>query len=813
MSAAALDNHSLRPNIILITVDTFRPDRLGYYGHDRDTSPNLDALSREGVFFKQAFATSAWTTPGLISLHTSLHAPAHGVDVRGRSLDPDVETLAEVLTAAGYRAPDIFFLTDIPNFRNLGLEAYEGRRRYLKKGDEILFRWLEEEAARRSDGNERPSENPFFLYYHYRDLHQPYNPGPEYEALYTPSSFGHALSPLTWLRAALAKEKMELVKREVMLPRGVIDFASWDRSWIAALYDGQIRKLDTEFFGRLRRTLKLTGLDENALVIISADHGEELLDHGLVGHVSTFKEARLYDELIRVPLIMWAPGILPAGRVIDEPVQNIDVMPTVLELVGLDVPAGAQGRSLLPLVESRGNWQPRPVFCATSGGGYTADSQQYVRRMRAVRTNRWKLTHAIPDEETILYDLKRDPLELDNVAAEHAGVADSLSKLLTAWLRDNVRASAEEGEAASEAGARLGAVAIPEILEPADGDTVAWLGADQSIRLKWTGDFARSYTVEYSVGQGVYHLEGELTAVGNEPQYGPFHEDFWNSLVLYNPWRFRVFASGQPAARSEWVTFNLAPTRPSETGMSLTAVLMMAVKATSEAIAELVKLASGLGLATVDFLRWMSRASIADVSAWALIATLVATICRPALRKLGGRRCRLWGEALAYIAVVFATVPVFPSVWRVLLSHTEGAVRHLGIVVVAALLVGMAVAVWRRFKGRAILPYVTLAGIVACYTYLLAMFGTFPAERLHLVEYGLVAFFLVRALRLDLTGRNAFAVAFVLTGVIGLVDEVIQGVLPQRFFELKDVLLNVVSGGLGLIGVALAFPEKADSDD
>ena len=188
---ASSSQEGQRPNILLITVDTFRPDHLSYYGYPRETSPELDRFSGEGVFFRQAFTTSGWTAPGLISIHTSLYAPAHAVDVRGKSLDPGVTTLAEALRGAGYRAPDIFFLTDIPNFKHLGFEPYSDRNKHLKHGDEILFRWLRDEAAvSPSTDSTGAATAPFFLYYHYRDLHQPYAPGSAYEALYTPASFG-----------------------------------------------------------------------------------------------------------------------------------------------------------------------------------------------------------------------------------------------------------------------------------------------------------------------------------------------------------------------------------------------------------------------------------------------------------------------------------------------------------------------------------------------------------------------------------------------------------------------------------------------
>ena len=425
-----------RPNILLITADTFRPDRLGYYhGGNRDgvpagVSPHLDTLSSEGVFFRQAFTTSAWTAPGLISIHTSLYAPVHGVDVRGRSLDPSVTTLAEALSAAGYRAPGVFFLKNVPNFRHLGMdESFPGRDRYLRDGDEVLFHWLEHESGR--------DERPFFVYYHYRDLHQPYAPGPEYEEPYLERVFGGRYDPFGRLARLLAAEKMALVRREIMLVRGLVEFDEADRDWVLALYDAQIRRMDELLFQRLRSTLTRTGLAHNTVVLISADHGEELLDHGLIGHVSTFQEARLYDELIRIPLIAWFPRVLPAGRVIDEPVQCIDVMPTLLELAGVPTPEQAQGRSLLPLIAASPDWEERPVFLETSGGGYTADERQYAERARAVRTERWKLIRTVDADGGLageeLYDLGADPGERGSVLSAHPETADSLRALLRSW--------------------------------------------------------------------------------------------------------------------------------------------------------------------------------------------------------------------------------------------------------------------------------------------------------------------------------------------------------------------------------------------
>ena len=665
------------PNIILITADTFRPDRLGFYDKGdlsrRSVSPHLDTLSSEGVFFRQAFTTSAWTTPGLISIHTSLHAPAHGVDVRGRRLDPSVTTLAEALTAAGYRAPGLFFLNDMPNFSNLGMdETFPGRDRYLRDGDEVLFHWLEKEST--------TDEAPFFAYYHYRDLHQPYAHGPEFEEPYLREVFGPSYDPFGWLARMAVSEKMALVQHEIMLVRELIEFDSSDRDWVRALYDAQIRRMDEQFIRRLRLTLVQTGLADNTLLVVSADHGEELIDHGLIGHVSTFKEGRLYDELIRIPLIAWLPGRLPPGRVIDDPVQCVDVMPTVLELAGVPVPEQVQGRSLLPLIAEETGWEQRAVFCETSGGGYTADVRQYADRTRAVRTQRWKLIRTVPGDGAPateeLYALNLDPHELDNVAAEFPGIADSLRVLLKSWsMQCQVRKALNNSQSTGSKNRTVQAEPLdaspsdprrhpPRILYPQSGDTLGWAGAGQTIQLYWTGEREASYVIEYSVGEGNYHLTGELSVAGSKPAYGPFHSTFWNSLVLYNPWNFRVRRAdvGNELA-SAWVTFNLVSTDDTDGSLSVNALLMTAAIQAGQGASEMILLVRGLAAGLFEFAVWVTNLPAADVSAWLVIGAIVMAAVWPRLRvTIGAERGRAWILVLVYIGVVYGTLGVFPVV-------------------------------------------------------------------------------------------------------------------------------------------------------
>jgi len=789
VSADAAESN--QPNILLITVDTFRPDHLGYYGYPLDTSPHLDTLASEGVFFKQAFSSSGWTTPGLISILTSLYEPTHAVDIRGRRLSPEVETLPDALRQVGYQAPDIFFLTEIPNFANLGFSPYARRDELIDDGDEILFHWLEQEAD---------AARPFILYYHYRDLHLPYAPGEPYESMFMPNAFAATFSWLSVFKRFIAREKIAVVKGNVMISRGDMDFAPRDRPWVEALYDAEIRRLDTEFFARLRRTLSATGLDENTIVVVSADHGEELLDRDLVGHISTFKEARLYDEIIRIPLLIRFPGRLPAGKIIDEPVQCVDIMPTLLELTGTPVPEGVQGHSLLPLIDER-PWEPKPLFFASSSGGYTANEAEYQRRIHAVRTERWKLIDNHWEGSYELYDLVADSLELDNVLDRYPSVADSLRTLLNEWVlyaRPRVyREPLPESDDAEESLWQ----GTPEILFPQDGDTLLYQGAERAIKLQWTGPGEGEYAIEYEVGIGTYHLAGEITESSSSPVYGPFQANFWNSLVLYNPWKFRVYLRDRPEAKSEWVEFNLAASGGGETAFSIGMLLLQAPAAFSGAVVHIYNLGWGILRGIGDLYLLVVAIGAADLSAYVLILVLLLSLLTPVFDRLGSVRSKAWGWALGYIVFVYSTIPVLPQVWRVLVEYTEDSVRYLGIVIVGLGLSVLALGVWRRSRGRRLLAFLVLGFISAVYVYLLEVYAKFPAERLHLVEYGFMGYVLFRALRLDMGPLPAYLGSFIIGVLVGIGDECIQWVLPQRFFEVKDIQLNAISVALGLIVV------------
>ena len=515
-------------------------------------------------------------------------------------------------------------------------------------------------------------------------------------------------------------------------------------------------------------------------------------------------------------------------------------MPTLLELAGAPFPDGMQGSSLLPLLRAEGSWRQRPAYFETSAGGYTANATQYKLRTRALRTERWKLLKT-SDTQLELFDLREDPREKRDVYGRHLQVADSLHHQLNEWVlatqpRATIGSTVPAQSTPSEPGHRSLHILSPaagagtpgpsslhilspaagagtsgpsslHILSPAAGDTLHYAGASESIELSWSGPEVGAYTIEYEVGEGVYHMRGVLSDLGRNPTFGPFHPSFWNSLVLYNPWKFRVVAVGEPDIESAWVTFYLAPAS-GENGAGSAAALSARFYALLGDIASLV---AGLTQGAIALALWTAHTvSTGDLTGFLLIGFLVSAI---AVRLAGRRRATAWGIACVYVLAVYATVPTMRHVWDTLEELTGGAVRHLGATAVAGIAIVLAWRLWRRVGSRPA-PYIVLAAVAGVYAYVLHIHAQFPAERLHLVQYGLVGFLLFRALRLDLRAPVAYGVSLGLTALVGLGDEVIQWVLPDRFFQLSDVQLNAISGGLGLIATRLVVgPVSGDKED
>ncbi|MDA0747437.1 MAG: VanZ family protein [bacterium] len=760
-----------RPNVLLITVDTFRPDHLGAYGYSRETSPVLDRFAQEGVLFQNTISSSSWTTPGLLSVLTGLWAPTHGVDVRGKSLRPGTPTFATVLRKAGYAAPDILYLSSIPNLQNLGLTvSYKDRDTYLPNGDEVLFRALE--AYR---------DSTFFLYYHYRNLHLPYSPSPPYDRMFTPEAF----NPL-----GFGKEKVETVRRNVTIPQGSVVLQEEDQDWIVGLYDGQVREMDDAFFKPLYETLKRLGIYEKTLVIVTADHGEELMEHGFIGHPSTSFKGSAFDELLKIPLVMSCPSLLPQGRVVQMQVQNVDIFPTVLDLLALPVPEAVQGRSLMPVIRGEAMAE-RPAFTETTPGGYQATPEMLKMRIRAMRTSKWKLihTHGPGVDRYELYDLEKDPEERQDVAVRYPDMTGQMRVELHQWVLAS-QPSVEENKLQPSSDVKVGPI---QVLFPVDGATFGYEDVGKTVAVRWTGPEEMVYTIEYRVGEGNYHLEGEMSVQGNAAQYGPYTEEMWNMLALYNPFSFRVKA-GETA--SPWVTFTVMPLE----GATPSRLAMLGV-ATLFWWGEARLFLTGLGQGALQLIPLAARVKPVDMVSAGLLLAILTGLFRPLLLRLGTDRIWRWGMVLAYVGLIYSTLSVMPKIWGTLWGFTQGRIDYAGTVVTGMVL-GVA-PVWLMLRYRRLLPLLVLLPVAVGYVWVLMELGRSPAERLHLAEYGLLSFLVFRALRIDMPKGAAYLWGVLIAACVGGVDEGIQWVLPSRVFEWKDVGLNLLSSALGMAMVAI----------
>lgn len=774
LTGIALPVAAERPNVLLITVDTFRPDRLSAYGHTRNTSPYLDQLAADGVLFEQTVSSSSWTTPGLLSVLTGQWAPTHAVDVRGKSLKPGTPTMATLLREAGYAAPDILYLSSIPNFSNLGLtESYPDRDKYLPDGDAVLFRALE--AYR---------DSTFFLYYHYRNLHLPFLSSPEFDRMYTQKGFD---------RSPSVRSKVEIVQENVTIPIGTVNFEHSDRAWVLDLYDAQIREMDEQLFKPLIAHLKNLGLYKNTLIIVTADHGEELLERGFIGHPSTSFKGTAYDELIRIPLMMIHPAHLPKNTRIPQQVHQVDILPTVLHLLNLPIPNTVQGRSLLPLIRGEIS-DERPAFSETTPGGYQATPDMMKTRLRTMRTSEWKLihTHGPGVDRYELYHLKTDPQERRNIVETHPEIFADMRTALHRWVLESQPATAPLAEASGA----MPTEAI-HVLFPKDGDAFRYEDVGKTVSVRWTGPEDALYTLEYRVGEGNYHLTGTMQVRGNAPQYGPFTDEMWNMLALYNPFAFRILVDGKPELSSPWVQFTVVPTADAKPPSWWTPVKLATLFWWGEAAL----LFGGLGLGLLDLLRWMGNIALIDIISAALLLAIAIGVARAPLARLGAARIKHWGIAALWVGLIFSTLSILPSVWRALWVHTQGRIDYIGTLATASAVLGMAA--FLVISCRRVWPFLGLIALASVYGWLLINLSTSPAERLHLLEYGLLGFLIFRALLLDASTGRAYILAWIIATLIGLGDEGVQWILPTRVFEWADVALNAASSGLGLVAVAL----------
>ncbi len=408
-------------NIILITIDTLRHDYLGCYGNASIKTPTLDRIAREGVLCRHAFSHSHITLPSHLSIMTSLYPKDHQVRSNIRQeLHPNVVTMAQHLKNAGYRTAAVVSVEPLTPEWIRGIERgfdeflipKEVERRAEQTNQEV-FKWLMNHCGEK-----------FFLWVHYFDPHMPYTPPPPYNTRYYQADPRRkeldTMQPVRFPRTFY----MEPHNRLIQWLDGIKDI-TYPRSQ----YAGEVSYVDFHL-GELMAFLQKAGLDRKTLLAITADHGEALGEHNIY-----FDHKGLYDQTMQVPLILRYSGRLKAGKV-NGLVGSVDIMPTLFEIVGIDTPSAIRGNSLLPLMQAGQGLINTRIY-----GEHVNESQSMLR------TRKWKFIKSFRDivyhekfkiiaGNMELYDVQKDPAELNNVAQLHPEVVARFSEDVDAWLKD-----------------------------------------------------------------------------------------------------------------------------------------------------------------------------------------------------------------------------------------------------------------------------------------------------------------------------------------------------------------------------------------
>ncbi|GAB4340084.1 MAG: sulfatase [Candidatus Abyssubacteria bacterium] len=397
-TCSALDSEE-RDNVVLIIIDTIRPDRLGCYGYSLPTSPNIDRFASEGTLFTQAVTCAPVTLPSVSAILTSTYPVFNNVRYNGLFfLDDSALTLAEILKERGYTTAAFIgaFPLDSRFKVNQGFEVYDADFSDSVKNAERTWIGHEVKGFERTaaEVNERAipwlsknRDKRFFLMVHYFDPHWPHeSPSPEYAEKFK--------SP----------------------------------------YNAEVAYTD-EQTGRLLEAIDALGLRENTLVVLTGDHGEGLGAHGELTH-GTY----IFDTTVLIPLILRHPNRIPQGSTVEHMVRSIDIMPTILDF--LRIPAGphTQGTSLLPAL--KGEFQSQPILLETHLPYYeSGDTGHLPMKVSGLRTQEWKLVYATGEKDgqpfhvAELYNVKKEPLELFNVAQQNPETFSRLMNDMNALIQ------------------------------------------------------------------------------------------------------------------------------------------------------------------------------------------------------------------------------------------------------------------------------------------------------------------------------------------------------------------------------------------
>ncbi len=440
-------------NLVVILIDTLRADHLGCYGYDRATSPNIDRLAEGAILFENAVAPSSWTLPSTASILTALHPTRHQAVNRKTRLALHRDTLAEVLRRNGYHTGAVVSHILVSPEYNMdqGFEDFDdssiGERTDVSSPavTERGLQWLRSGAR-----------SPFFLMLHYFDPHGAYVRHPEFE-------FGEPYDG--WLDLEHPSWGLHNIWRNRR------DLDDRDRAHIVNRYDGEIAFVD-HHVGRVLEEIRQLGLESSTIVVLTADHGEEFFEHGYLGHTE-----HLYEETIHVPLIIQNPALETAPARFAPPVAMVDLMPTLLEMLGVVWDGtGVDGRSCLGALLGH-----KPAHAVAYSEVHfrpiaMVEAQREIRRtgktgayhdLRSLRKGDLKLVYDVPRDSLEAYDLAADPAESVNLAGEH--LPPRINDMKTDLLN------------------RITNIERVALLESADTDSIAGMSPEAEERLRALG--------------------------------------------------------------------------------------------------------------------------------------------------------------------------------------------------------------------------------------------------------------------------------------------------------------------------------------
>jgi choline-sulfatase len=516
--AADDQKSSQKLNIIVISVESLRDDMI-----TKEFTPELLKAAGQGLRFSNYRAVSGWTGTNIVSLLSGLSPFKSGVHTRGQSVDPDYILPLEQLADNGYLVQGLQPFMSVDIYRNLGLEPGGSGL------DPKL--WM----ARR-----KIEHRPFFLWYHYLKTHLPYSDD-------SPNNLKRPHSP--------REDRLEKVRRQAAVHFDETNFTPADIPHIRQLQASSVKEFDL-WFKEFWDFYRQGGFWRDSILVLTADHGDEHGERGLVGHASTTLAGHLHEEIVRIPLIIWLPeGVDGTAADTAGMFSHIDIMPTLLSLVGISPAHHPEGRNILTAGAAE-SW-----FGMTSGGGFSEPDPENIRYFSySCLQQGWKLHLRIDrdlKETTGLYNLAKDPGELDNLNLSHPDISLNLRRAIKNKISTRVHrpvAGLQETELSNRE--REDA---PVWLTPEKSGSYTFDQLEGDVLFRWSGEKNGAYILEYRAGIGPGQLSGSLDVLGNEKNFGRFDRFYWNTwIVPQKRFELRV-GRADGTGWSPWLTLEVAP--------------------------------------------------------------------------------------------------------------------------------------------------------------------------------------------------------------------------------------------------------------